>query len=66
MIFAGVKGFLDDVPMEKIGEFKENLLKEIDAGEKGILAKIRETRELNSDTETRLEEIIKKAKKNLS
>jgi F-type H+-transporting ATPase subunit alpha len=66
MVFAGVKGFLDDVPMEKIGEFKENLLKEIDAGEKVILAKIRETRELNSDTETRLEEIIKKAKKNLS
>lgn len=63
MIFAGVKGFLDDVPMEKIGEFKENLLKEIGVGEKEILAKIRETRELNSDAEAKLEEVIKNAKK---
>ena len=63
VIFAGVKGFLDDVPMEQIAEFKENLLKEIDIDQKGVLAKIRETRELNGDIETKLEEIIKKAKK---
>jgi len=63
VIFAGVKGFLDDVPMEQIAEFKENLLKEIDIDQKGVLAKIRETRELNGDIEAKLEEIIKKAKK---
>jgi len=49
--------------MEQIAEFKENLLKEIDIDQKGVLAKIRETRELNGDIETKLEEIIKKAKK---
>ena len=64
VIFSGVRGFLDDVPLEKIGQFKIDLLKEIDENMPEVLAEIRTTEKLESGVEARLEEAIKRVKKN--
>jgi F-type H+-transporting ATPase subunit alpha len=64
VIFAGVKGFLDDIGMEKIGQFKVDLLREIESDSPEIFAEIRKTEKLESAVEAKLEEEIKKVKKN--
>jgi len=64
LIFAGVKGFLDDLSLESVAPFKEELLKEIEESAAQITDKIRDTKKLESEVETKLEEAIKKAKKN--
>jgi F-type H+-transporting ATPase subunit alpha len=64
VIFAGVKGFLDEVAMEKIGQFKIDLVKELEEEMPEVLTEIRKTEKLESATEAKLEEAIKKVKKN--
>ncbi|MFA6376703.1 MAG: F0F1 ATP synthase subunit alpha [Candidatus Paceibacterota bacterium] len=64
VVFAGVKGFLDDIPLEKIGQFKTNLVKEIEENMSEVLAEIRTTEKLESGTEAKFEEAIKRVKKN--
>jgi len=62
-IFAGVKGFLDDIEMEKIGQFKQDLIRELESdGE--VLQMIRQAEKLDSTIEAKLEESIKRVKKN--
>jgi F-type H+/Na+-transporting ATPase subunit alpha len=63
VIFAGVKGFLDDLAMDKIGQFKIDLVKELEEEMPQALAEIRTSEKLESETETKLEEVIKKVKK---
>ncbi len=64
VIFAGVKGFLDDLPLESVAGFKEDLLREIEDSASDLTDKIRESEKLEGDVETKLEEIVKKVKKN--
>ena len=65
LVFAGVKGFLDDLAMENIARFKNELLIELENETPELLAEIREKEKLESDIEAKLEETIKKVKKNL-
>ena len=57
-IFAGVRGYLDKIAVNKIGAFEEQLLTEIRSKHEGILAAIRETNDLSSDTEEKLKVVL--------
>jgi F-type H+-transporting ATPase subunit alpha len=63
VIFAGTKGYLDDLPLEKIKQFKRDLIEELSAPSLEILDNIREKEQVDSKTEGELEEVIKRVKK---
>src|SRR3989344_840729 len=56
VIYAGVKGYLDDLPLEKINGFKKALIEEIE----------RTALNLNQDLEGKITAIIKEVKNNFS
>lgn len=62
-IFTGVKGYLDDIPIEQIKEFESKLLEQLRASEANILASIKEqgqiTQEIEQKLKTFLENFIK-------
>ncbi|MFH1180863.1 MAG: F0F1 ATP synthase subunit alpha [bacterium] len=60
VIFAGVKGFLDDLEIGKVAGFKKELIGEIERMNPEIFAKIGEKGELDEKTQAGLEEIISK------
>jgi len=49
LIFAGVNGFLDEVPLERIGEFEEAFLAHLKSNETEILEAIRTKGELSNE-----------------
>ncbi len=53
-IFAGTRGYLDRIPVNKVGEFERRLLSDIQARAPEILASIRNDREIKKDTEAKL------------
>ncbi|WP_368414328.1 F0F1 ATP synthase subunit alpha [Falsiroseomonas sp.] len=53
-IFAGTRGYLDRIPVNKVGEFERRLLSDIHARAPEILASIRNDREIKKDTEAKL------------
>jgi len=53
-IFAGTRGYLDRIPVNKVGEFERRLLSDIHARAPGILESIRNDREIKKDTEAKL------------
>ena len=57
-IFAGVRGFLDQVPADQVTRFELGLLAEVRSSGADLLATIREQQELNDDTEKRLAEFV--------
>ncbi len=63
VIFAGTKGYLDDLPLEKIRQFKIDLIEELKAPSLEILDNIRDKELVDSKTEGELEEVIKRVKK---
>jgi F-type H+-transporting ATPase subunit alpha len=63
VVFSGVKGFLDDVPMNKLGQFKSELISHIEDNSSEIFEAIRKTEKLEQDIEAKLEEAIKRVKK---
>ncbi|MFZ3074233.1 MAG: F0F1 ATP synthase subunit alpha [Minisyncoccales bacterium] len=66
IIFAGVKGFLDDMPLEQLAQFKIDLIARIEDDSPEILKTIRETEKLESAIEAKLEEVIRNVKKTKS
>ncbi len=54
VIFAGVNGYLDGLPVDKVGAFEEDLLAVLRADHKDILDDIREKRELDDNIRDRL------------
>lgn len=54
LIFAGVNGFLDNVAIERIGEFEESFLTHLKSNESEILEAIRTKGELSKDQLARL------------
>jgi F-type H+-transporting ATPase subunit alpha len=54
VIFAGVNGYLDKLPVNKVGAFEQGFLTLLRTDQAGILADIREKRELNDDIRNRL------------
>jgi F-type H+/Na+-transporting ATPase subunit alpha len=54
VIFAGVNGYLDKLPVNKVGEFERGFLSLLRAEHGGLLDAIREKRELTDDTRAQL------------
>ena len=53
-IFAGTRGYLDRLPLNKVGEFESRLLGELKATAPDIVTSIRNDREIKKDTEAKL------------
>ena len=53
-IFAGVRGYLDNIDVGKVGAFERQLVSQVKSGEPGILTAIREQKEIKPDTEKSL------------
>ena len=60
-LYAGVNGFLDDIPVDQVPRFQDELRESMRA-EVSILKEIRETGDLSDETEQKLVEEIKKFK----
>jgi F-type H+-transporting ATPase subunit alpha len=61
-LYAGVNGYLDDIPVPQIQRFQDEL-REYMRTEESVLAKIRESGDLDEETEKKLREEIEKFKK---
>ncbi len=57
IIFAGISGLLDDIPVDKVNSFEGEFLKFVDSMYPQIGGMIKETKDLSVD----LEEALKKA-----
>ena len=53
-IFAGTRGYLDKLPVNKVGEFESRLLGELKSSAPDILNSIRADREIKKETEAKL------------
>jgi F-type H+/Na+-transporting ATPase subunit alpha len=53
-VFAGTRGYLDNIAIEKIGAFETQLLSEIKAREPGIIDAIRKDQQIKPETEKSL------------
>ncbi len=58
IIFAGGQGFLDDLPVESIRHFEQELYAYFDSTKPEVLEAIREKRELNDDIRNQLKNAI--------
>ena len=58
-LYAGVNGFLDDIPVDQVPRFQDEL-REYMRAEGSILKEIKETGDLSDETEQKLDEEIKK------
>jgi F-type H+/Na+-transporting ATPase subunit alpha len=58
VIFAGVNGFLDTVPVKDVGRFEAGLLANLRGTNKAVLEEIRTTKEIGKETEAKLKDVI--------
>ncbi len=66
VIFAGVKGYLDQIPTQKIGEFEQALLQKLNTKGSKVLDSIRKDKAISDDTEKSLKETLDQLVKNFS
>ena len=57
-IFAGVRGYLDKLPVNSVGRFEQSLLSEMRAKHGAVLNAIRTEQAISPDTETKLKAIL--------
>jgi F-type H+-transporting ATPase subunit alpha len=62
-VFAGVKGFLDDVELDKIKKFEKDIIEKIKSDKPEILESIQSSGKLEEDTEKNLIQVIEEYKK---
>ncbi len=58
VIYAGVNGYLDGIPVAKVGRYEEELKHELADKGQAIMASVRETGDLKEDTEKQLRELV--------
>ena len=58
VIYAGVKGYLDAVKADDVGRFEAGLLRELRGAGSGILAAIRDDKQIKPETEEKLKTLI--------
>jgi F-type H+-transporting ATPase subunit alpha len=58
VIYAGVNGFLDDLPVEAVGRFEKEFLAFLRANYPDILRRIREEKEIKPEVAQRLDQAI--------
>ena len=61
-VFSGVKGFLDDVDINKIKETEKKIYQEVKSSNPEIIDSINNTGKLDPETEKKLESIMGKYK----
>ena len=66
VIFAGVKGYLDQIPTQKIGEFEQALLQKLNTKGSKVLDSIRKDKAISDDTEKSLKDTLDQLLKNFS
>jgi F-type H+-transporting ATPase subunit alpha len=62
VIYAGTKGYLDDVPIERIAEFQTKFLQYIDQQFSSLRSTLAEKKDLTDDIEKSLKEALEKFK----
>jgi F-type H+-transporting ATPase subunit alpha len=62
ILYAGTRGLLDDVPVEKVQEFEQKLFQYLDASHPEIAKAIGETFEISPETEQKLDAAIRSFK----
>ena len=58
VIYAGVNGYLDPIPVADVHRFEEGLIHAVEARGKAILDAIRKTGQLDADTEAKLKALL--------
>jgi F-type H+-transporting ATPase subunit alpha len=58
VIYAGVKGFLDSVPINRIAEFQTQFLQYVDASAADLRSALADKRELSDDLENKLKQTL--------
>jgi F-type H+-transporting ATPase subunit alpha len=66
VIYAGVNGYLDKLPVNKVGEFERGLLASLKSDNKDILADIRKEQQLTDGIRDRLKKAIDAFAKNFA
>jgi F-type H+-transporting ATPase subunit alpha len=59
IIYAATSGYLDELPVEKLAQYEEDLLLELENMHKKLLNDIAEKKELSDDIKDRLDKVIK-------
>ena len=62
-IFAGTRGYLDDVPVERVGEFEKGLVRFLGSDHTDLEKDINEKNEITAETEKALVAAIEEFKK---
>lgn len=58
VLYAGVKGYLDNVVVNKVGDFEQMLLLELRNNHVAILESIRTEQKITDETESKLKELL--------
>ena len=62
-VFTGVKGFLDDVDLDKIKKFEKDIIEKIKSDKPEIIDSIQNSGKIDEDTEKLLTQVIEEHKK---
>jgi F-type H+/Na+-transporting ATPase subunit alpha len=62
IIFAGTNGFLDDLPVDQVRDFEEELYKFVDASNPGLLRTIMQKKILDDNLKAEMTRVIKESK----
>jgi len=60
VVYAGVHGHLDRIPVEQVGRYEEGLISELETNGQDVLKAVREEGALSEATEGKLKEILKR------
>ena len=66
VVYAGVNGYLDPIPVERARAFEEGLLGAMRTQHADILAAIRDSRDLSDDTAGKLKAVVEGFAKTLA
>lgn len=62
ILYAVNNGYLNEIPVEKVGEFESALYDYLEIQTKDVLAEIRESKEITPETESKLQSLLKQFK----
>jgi F-type H+-transporting ATPase subunit alpha len=65
VVYAGTKGYLDDVPLHRVQEFQDQFLEYVDAKAAGLRSGLAEKKELTEDIEAQLKKALEDFKKSM-
>jgi F-type H+-transporting ATPase subunit alpha len=62
IVFAGTQGYLDDLPVEQVRKFEEELYRFVDNAHRALLAKIVEKKALDDALRGEMQAVLKEFK----